>query len=229
MDRANTEPYGFVIPFNGRVRRRIAGTTLPLSSRRLRRTATGAPRLHMSPGAGGGCAPPAPATTSSLSRRTFLQRALTHLTLLFPLDTARSASVSAADAPKMRSKTLSFVTDDGGVQYADEVQGTGATPQDGDLVVMHYIGYLSNGKVFDNTRSKGRKPVAFVYGKRQMLPGIEVGIRTMKAGGKRRIIVPSEMAFGKRGVCVEEQGCLIPPDETLTYDVELLRVAVSPI
>lgn len=122
-----------------------------------------------------------------------------------------------------------FIRDESGVSYLDAKLGTGNSPRDGDLVVIRYIGYLSDGTIFDNTNVRGRKPVAFQFGRRQMIPGIERGIASMKQGGKRRLVVPPELAYGARGVCVENKGCLVPPSETLTYDIELVRVSVSPI
>lgn len=57
----------------------------------------------------------------------------------------------------------------------------------------------------------------------------EEGMEGMKPGGIRELVIPPELAYGDRGVCLEDKGCLIPPNETLKYEIKLLRVAVSPI
>jgi peptidylprolyl isomerase len=165
----------------------------------------------------------------SLTRRQLLERLLfmagVSAWLRLPgLEGARAAGTTTPQKLDLSK----FVRDPSGVLYRDYKEGTGASPKDGDLVVINYIGYLSDGTIFDNTTAKGRKPLAFIFGKKQMVPGVEKGIETMKTGGKRRIIVPSELGFGERGVCIEGQGCLVPPNETLTYDVELMRVSIAP-
>ncbi|KAK4529279.1 hypothetical protein CCYA_CCYA01G0136 [Cyanidiococcus yangmingshanensis] len=162
------------------------------------------------------------------TRRQFLSRAMTLSGVLawVVLGDRRLARATGSSPGKV--DISKFIQDPSGVLYRDYKAGSGSSPKDGDLVVINYIGYLSNGMIFDNTTAKGRKPLAFIYGKKQMVPGVEKGIETMKVGGKRRLIVPSDLAFGERGVCLEGQGCLVPPNETVTYDVELLRVSVAP-
>lgn len=66
-------------------------------------------------------------------------------------------------------------------------------------------------------------------GRRQIIPGLEEAISTMKPGGERRVVVPPKLAYGDKGVCLEkEDDCLVPPGETLGYSVTLQRVAVPP-
>ncbi|KAJ8900887.1 hypothetical protein NDN08_000186 [Rhodosorus marinus] len=130
---------------------------------------------------------------------------------------------------KSDAKTAKVVKLDSGLEYIDEKIGQGSSPRPGDLVIVNYVGYLSNGKVFDNSESPGRKPLAFRFGQNQVIPGWEEGMADMKPGGVRKLVVPAKLAYGDRGVCVEGQGCLIQPGETLSYDIQLLRVAISPI
>jgi peptidylprolyl isomerase len=66
-------------------------------------------------------------------------------------------------------------------------------------------------------------------GQRKVIPGLELALASMKQGGVRKVIVPAKLAYGDRGVCLPEKGCLVPPGETLEYDLTLKRVAISPI
>jgi FKBP-type peptidyl-prolyl cis-trans isomerase len=107
--------------------------------------------------------------------------------------------------------------------------GTGSNPADGDFVIVDWVAYLSDGTVFDNTMSPGRNAIVFRMGQRKVIPGLELALSTMKQGGIRKVIVPPKLAYGDRGVCLPEKGCLVPPGETLEYDLTLKRVAISPI
>ena len=77
--------------------------------------------------------------------------------------------------------------------------------------------------------SQNRKPLSLLIGKNQIIPGLEQCLMTMKEGGRRLVIVPPELAYGDRGVCLENGECLVPPGETLEYDVTLKKLAVAPI
>lgn len=104
-----------------------------------------------------------------------------------------------------------------GVKYAEIVTGKGASPEDGQVAVVHFTGWLEDGKEFDSSRK--RKAFGFKLGARQVIRGWDEGIRGMKAGGKRRLIIPGALGYGPRGV-----PGMIPPDATLIFDIELLRV-----
>lgn len=133
----------------------------------------------------------------------------------------------AAEEKKMAGK-LTFIDTESGLAYADVKKGSGPMPHDGDLVIVNYIAYLSDGTIFDNTTVPGRKPLAFQMGQKKIIPGLEEALRTMQPGGKRKVIVPPKLAYGSRGVCFGDEGCLVPPNAVLEYDLELVRVAVSP-
>lgn len=118
-------------------------------------------------------------------------------------------------------------TREGGIAYSDLSVGSGPSPQEGDFVIVDYIAYLSNGVAFDNTKQPGRKSLVFQVGKNKVIPGLETAIMGMQMGGHRLAIIPPEKAFGERGVCFPEQGCLVPPDETLEYGM-LSQLLPSP-
>lgn len=105
-----------------------------------------------------------------------------------------------------------------GLAYYDIAVGDGAEPHAGQTAIVHYTGWLDDGKKFDSSRDRG-KPFGFKLGSGQVIPGWDQGVATMRVGGKRRLVVPANLAYGERGI-----GDLIPPNARLTFDVELLRV-----
>ena len=110
------------------------------------------------------------------------------------------------------------VTTDTGLEYIDVEDGTGATPEQGQTVVVHYTGWLEDGTKFDSSLDRGT-PFEFVLGTGQVIAGWDEGLATMKVGGKRRLILPPQLAYGDSGA-----GAVIPPNATLVFDVELLEV-----
>lgn len=104
-----------------------------------------------------------------------------------------------------------------GLMYVDLVLGEGPSPGKRSRVRLHYTQTLVSGAVFDST--KGREPFEFVYGVDRVIPGWEEGLKTMRAGGSRKLIVPPEMAFGKEG-----RLGVVPPDATIICDVHLVSV-----
>ena len=112
-------------------------------------------------------------------------------------------------------------TTESGLQYVEKVAGDGASPQEGDIVTMHFIGTLADGTVFGDTYTTDQ-PVVIVYGRDQLLPGWEEGVGLMKAGGEAQIIIPPELGFG------EEPVGAIPPNSQLVLDIELLSVESPP-
>jgi len=98
------------------------------------------------------------------------------------------------------------------------VSGNGATPQKGDLVTVHYTGWLTNGQKFDSSRDHG-EPFTFALGMKQVIGGWEQGVATMKVGDKVKLTIPPHLAYGARGF----PGA-IPPNATLVFEVELLKI-----
>lgn len=106
----------------------------------------------------------------------------------------------------------------GKLESTDEVVGTGETARTGDTVAVHYTGKLKNGRVFDSSHDRG-DPFVFVLGAGQVIKGWDEGIPGMKEGGKRKLVIPAELAYGERS-----PDRSIPPNSELHFDVELLKV-----
>lgn len=102
------------------------------------------------------------------------------------------------------------------MHYIDIVAGTGAPAAPGKQYTVHYTGWLRDGTKFDS--SIGKEPLKFVQGRRMLIAGWEVGFEGMRAGGKRRLFIPYQLAYGEAG-----RG-RIPPKAELIFDVELLAV-----
>lgn len=118
-----------------------------------------------------------------------------------------------ASAPAGAMKTPS------GLAYTDLKAGTGPSPISGKMVKVHYTGWLESGKKFDSSVDRG-EPFAFQIGTGQVIPGWDEGVMSMKVGGKRKLIIPSNLGYGSAGA-----GGAIPPNATLIFEVELLDAA----
>lgn len=111
-----------------------------------------------------------------------------------------------------------YTTTDSGLMYYDIEEGDGASPEEGQTVVVHYTGWLEDGTKFDSSVDRGQ-PFEFVLGSGQVIPGWDEGVSTMQVGGKRQLVIPPDLAYGEQGA-----GGVIPPDATLVFDVELLEI-----
>lgn len=114
--------------------------------------------------------------------------------------------------------TVAEVATASGLKYIDTVEGTGATPQRGQRVSVHYTGTLENGTKFDSSVDRGQ-PFEFRLGEGAVIKGWDEGLASMKVGGKRKLIIPPALGYGPRGSPPN-----IPPNSILLFDVELMSV-----
>jgi peptidylprolyl isomerase len=135
---------------------------------------------------------------------------------LFTMAAGETARAGAADLGGPMDAARERMTDSG-LRITDLEEGTGEEAVRGATVTVHYRGTLENGREFD--ASYGRGPFTFPLGAGRVIKGWDEGVAGMKVGGKRRLVIPPELAYGKRGA-----GRVIPPDATLTFEVELLDV-----
>ena len=98
------------------------------------------------------------------------------------------------------------------------VLGDGASAKSGDRISVHYTGWLTNGKKFDSSVDRN-DPFDFQLGVGQVIPGWDQGVESMQIGGKRKLTIPSSLAYGPIGA-----GGVIPPDATLVFEIELLAI-----
>ncbi len=116
-----------------------------------------------------------------------------------------------------------YTTTDSGLMYHDFEVGDGPSPEAGQTVSVHYTGWLEDGTMFDSSLLRG-EPINFPVGQGNVIPGWDEGVLSMSVGGKRQLVIPSELAYGERGA---GQGA-IPPNATLIFEVELVDVLPAP-
>ena len=115
-----------------------------------------------------------------------------------------------------------IVVTQGGLTYLDFKAGTGATAEPGRIVVIHFIGWLDKngekGEQIFSSRDRG-EPVAFKLGTDRVMKGWNIGLEGMKAGGKRKLMIPHALGYGSQGV--ED---IVPPNTDLIFEIELIEV-----
>lgn len=119
----------------------------------------------------------------------------------------------------MTENTEETISTPSGLKYVDLKVGDGAEPKTGQTVVVHYTGTLEDGTKFDSSRDRS-SPFQFKLGVGQVIKGWDEGVASMKVGGRRKLIIPADLGYGSRGA-----GGVIPPNATLIFDVELLKIA----
>jgi peptidylprolyl isomerase len=163
-------------------------------------------------------------TTTNTPARSVL---LTHLILVFSLllvvpAKAHGADPSQAEQEKDKDKKKTMTETDSGLKYLDLKEGAGEPPKTGRTCVVHYTGWLweqdAKGKKFDSSVDRG-VPFAFHVDNQEVIKGWDEGVLGMKAGGKRQLLLPPDLAYGERGA-----GGVIPPNATLLFEVELLEI-----
>jgi FKBP-type peptidyl-prolyl cis-trans isomerase len=115
-------------------------------------------------------------------------------------------------------KSAKTITTPSGLKYIRLKDGKGATPKAGQAVFVHYTGTLTSGKKFDSSRDRGQ-PFSFKVGEGQVIPGWDEALSTMKVGERRKLTIPPKLGYGAAGA-----GAVIPPNATLIFDVELLKI-----
>lgn len=129
----------------------------------------------------------------------------------FDMETVEFAPELDADRDRMERR-------ESGLYVEDLQEGDGAEATAGARVRVHYTGWLPDGTQFDTSR-EGPEPFAFTLGAGQVIPGWDRGVEGMREGGRRRLVIPPELAYGSQGA-----GGVIPPDTPLVFEVELMEV-----
>ncbi len=119
--------------------------------------------------------------------------------------------LTLAQIPEISGTPTDFIR----MRFTEMEPGSGAAAKPGQEFTVHYTGWLTNGKKFDSSRDRDQ-PLKFIQGRRRVIGGWEAGFEGMKVGGKRRLFIPYQMAYGELG-----RG-EIPPKAELIFDVELL-------
>ena len=135
-----------------------------------------------------------------------------------PTPPVQSATDSVAKGAAMDTFSMPTTTETtaSGLKYSIDQPGTGAQPQAGQTVSVHYTGWTLDGKKFDSSRDRN-EPFQFVLGRGQVIKGWDEGVAAMKIGEKRTLILAPDLAYGSRGA-----GGVIGPNATLVFKVELL-------
>ena len=129
----------------------------------------------------------------------------------------KEAPVAKPEEKRPESGKKEVVTASG-LKYEDLLMGDGPAAKAGDSLEMHYIGWLTDGTKFDSSLDSGRV-YGFQLGARQVIGGWDEGVAGMKAGGRRRLVIPPQLGYGARG-CPP----VIPPNATLVFEVQLIRI-----
>jgi peptidylprolyl isomerase len=159
-------------------------------------------------------------TVTTLRMRSIFLSGMAVAALLSSIVPTEASAAGPGQADQGTNKTMKKT--ESGLQYADETEGTGATPKTGQTCLVHYTGWLweknAKGKKFDSSKDRNAA-FAFRVGEGQVIKGWDEGVATMKVGGKRELLVPPDLAYGSRGA-----GGVIPPNATLLFEVELVGV-----
>ena len=160
------------------------------------------------------------------NRRTMLTSAFTSTSAAFIASNIAIARPESAQAVQMYNTSK-------GVKYAitkDLPQKSKLTyPQPGDFVAVEYTGYKVDGSIFDATHAQGKSnALLFKLGSGSVIPGLDDIVSQMAVGQKVQAIISPDLAYGDKGVCLENGECLIKSGETLVYDVVLKKTSIPP-
>ena len=130
----------------------------------------------------------------------------------------KKAAKAATESTTDKKAQPETITTKSGLKYQCLKPGTGAVAKAGDTVDVHYTGKLTNGKKFDSSVDRGT-PISFPLGTGRVIKGWDEGVAGMKIGEKRKLTIPPDLGYGARGA-----GGVIPPNATLVFEVELLKI-----
>ncbi len=137
----------------------------------------------------------------------------------FALGACTKKEETKTETTAAQSQSNAMTTTASELKIEDLKTGSGAEAVNGKKVTVHYTGWLTDGKKFDSSVDRGT-PFDFKLGEGAVIQGWEKGVAGMKVGGKRKLTIPSSMGYGERGA----GDGLIPPNATLVFEVELLKV-----
>jgi FKBP-type peptidyl-prolyl cis-trans isomerase len=153
------------------------------------------------------------------------QQAKTQATVTEPATTAPTATKVAPSSGEKDIATKPKIPKSSGaapssLKVEDLIEGNGAAAKDGDKLSVRYVGVLyKNGKEFDSSWKRGKAPFQFTLGQQQVIPGWDQGLVGMKVGGRRRLTIPPDLAYGAQG-----QPPTIPANAPLVFDVDLTKI-----
>jgi len=135
-----------------------------------------------------------------------------------PQTASAQGNVARSDSAIVMPPLSQFTRMGTGLMYYDVSIGTGLPAVDLREVELHYVGYLESGQIFDNSRTRGQ-PIKFVLGQGRVIPGWEQGVRGMRPGGQRILVIPPALAYGAAG-----KPPVIPSNATLIFTLTLISV-----
>jgi peptidylprolyl isomerase len=139
-----------------------------------------------------------------------------------PANSTLIMEITLTDVKEPRKATKvdekDYITAPSGLKYYDIQVGTGVTPTVGQTVVVNYVGWLEDGTQFDSSYDRG-ETFSFALGMGNVINGWDLGVASMKVGGIRQLVIPSELGYGDTGA-----GSTIPPGATLIFEVELVEI-----
>jgi peptidylprolyl isomerase len=142
-----------------------------------------------------------------------------HLYTVSTVPPARLEYVAPEANSSQIAKTLGIESTSFSVDYVDTKIGTGAPAVPNKWYSIHYTGYLTDGTKFDSSLDRN-EPITIHYGAHQVIPGWDTGFEGMRVGGKRRLFIPYQLAYGAQG-----KPPVIPPSSMLIFDVELVSIS----
>jgi peptidylprolyl isomerase len=150
-----------------------------------------------------------------------MKRLILSIALLGPIACVHRSPGLPASIPAVQGKPRTAFA----LRYIDTAIGIGAPAAPRKCLFVHYTGWLTDGKKFDSSRDtasdgKPREPISFPQGSRRVIAGWDVGFEGVKVGGRRRLFIPYQLAYGEAG-----RPPVIPPKSELIFDVELMAVA----